>query len=87
MKNEKTEVAIISETVEVIANTFVKKIAGDETMKTCMTCQNPNCFIVYGVPQDKKKDCKEHHECYDWNKVFDCKNHNKYKGKSTWKRK
>lgn len=30
-------------------------------------------------PKEKKKDCKEHHENYDWGIVFDCKNHNKYK--------
>ena len=47
--------------------------------RTCLSCKNKNCFIVYGVSQDNKKDCKEHHECYDWDKVFDCKNHNKYK--------
>jgi hypothetical protein len=23
--------------------------------KTCLSCKNENCFIVYGVPQDKKK--------------------------------
>ena len=48
-------------------------------VKTCLTCKNKDCFIVYGVPQEKKKDCKEHHENYDWNRVFDCKNHNKFK--------
>lgn len=49
--------------------------------KTCLKCKNQNCFIVYGVPQEKKKDCKEHHENFDWDKVFDCKNHNRYKDK------
>ena len=48
--------------------------------KTCLTCKNKNCFIVYGVSQEKKKDTKEHHENYDYNIVFDCKNHNKFKG-------
>lgn len=43
--------------------------------KNCLTCQNKNCFIVYGIPQKQKKDCKEHHEC------FDCKNHNKWRSK------
>ena len=33
-------------------------------MKSCRICNNKNCFIVYGVPQDKRKDCKEHHEVY-----------------------
>lgn len=48
--------------------------------KTCLTCKNKNCFIVYGVPQEKKKDTKEHHENYDYDIVFDCKEHNKFKG-------
>lgn len=48
--------------------------------KTCLTCKNKNCFIVYGVPQEKKKDTEEHHENYDYNIVFDCKKHNKFKG-------
>ena len=47
--------------------------------KTCLNCKNKRCDIVYGVPADKKKDCKEHHEVYDYNMVFDCKNHNKWK--------
>ena len=50
-----------------------------EEKKTCLKCKNQDCFMVYGVPQEKKKDCKEHHENYDWNRVFDCKNHNKFK--------
>lgn len=50
--------------------------------KTCLTCKNENCHIVYGLPQEKKKDCDEHHEVYDINGKFDCKNHNKYKGAS-----
>ena len=49
-------------------------------MKTCLKCKNDKCFIVYGVPQDKKKNCKEHHENYDLDIIFDCKNHNKFKG-------
>lgn len=47
--------------------------------KTCLNCSNPNCFVV-SIPKEKRKDCKEHHENYDWNIVFDCKNHNKWKG-------
>lgn len=47
-------------------------------VKTCLTCKNKNCYIVT-LPKEKKKDCKEHHENYDWGIVFDCKNHNKYK--------
>lgn len=53
----------------------------DEEMvevKTCMSCKNKNCYIVT-LPEEKKKDCKEHHENYDFDIVFDCKNHNKYK--------
>ena len=50
-----------------------------EEQKTCFKCKNKDCYIVYGIPQEKKKDCKEHHENYDWDRVFDCKNHNKYK--------
>lgn len=47
--------------------------------KSCLTCKNENCYIVYGVPQKQKKDCGEHHEIWDIDKKFDCKNHNKYK--------
>ena len=46
--------------------------------KTCLECKNKNCYIVT-LPEEKKKDCKEHHENYDFDIVFDCKNHNKYK--------
>lgn len=46
--------------------------------KTCLNCNNQNCYIVYGVPAEKKKDVKEHHETYIYT-VFDCKNHNKWK--------
>lgn len=54
----------------------------DEKMKegkTCMSCKNKNCYIVTLPEEKKKKDCKEHHENYDFDIVFDCKNHNKYK--------
>ena len=54
--------------------------------KTCLKCKNQDCFIVYGVPQEKKKDCKEHHENFDWDRVFDCKNHNRYKEQQNDKR-
>lgn len=47
--------------------------------KSCLTCKNEDCYIVYGVPQKQKKDCGEHHEIWDIDKKFDCKNHNKYK--------
>ena len=47
--------------------------------KNCLTCKNENCYIVYGIPQDKKKNVSQHHENYDYNQVFDCINHNKYK--------
>ena len=47
--------------------------------KSCLNCKNKDCYIVSGIPQDKKKDCDEHHENFDWGKVFDCKNHNRYK--------
>ena len=42
-------------------------------VKTCMSCKNKNCYIVT-LPEEKKKDCKEHHENYDFDIVFDCKN-------------
>lgn len=48
-------------------------------MKSCLTCKNEDCYIVYGVPQKLKKDCVEHHEIWDIDNKFDCKNHNKYK--------
>ena len=52
------------------------------TEKTCLNCNNKNCYIVYGVPKERKKDVKEHHEVYGWDWVFDCKKHNKWKGVS-----
>lgn len=48
------------------------------TTKTCLNCNNKKCYIPT-LPEDKKKDCNEHHENYDWDMVFDCKNHNKWK--------
>ncbi len=52
------------------------------TTRTCLNCNNQKCYIVYGLPKEKKKDfaeCQEHHENCDWGIVFDCKNHNKWK--------
>ena len=64
---------------DVCADFETKGVSMTEEKKTCLKCKNQDCFIVYGVPQEKKKDCKEHHENFDWNIVFDCKNHNKFK--------
>lgn len=46
--------------------------------KSCYFCNNRDCFIVYGLVV--RKDCLKHHEIYDYDKVFDCKNQSKYKG-------
>ena len=46
--------------------------------KTCLNCNNQKCYIPT-LPEKKKKDCNEHHENYDWNMVFDCKKHNKWR--------
>ena len=37
--------------------------------KTCLNCKNKKCYIVYGIPADKKKDVKEHHENYDYDVI------------------
>ena len=45
--------------------------------KTCLNCNNQKCYIVYGLPEEKKKDfaeCQEHHENYDWEIEEDLEN-------------
>lgn len=50
-------------------------------MKSCLNCKNQKCFVA-GLPENKKKDCEEHHENYDWDITFDCKDHNKWKSEA-----
>ena len=45
-------------------------------MKSCLNCKNKKCYVA-SLPEEKKKDCKEHHENYDWEISLDCKGHNK----------
>ena len=47
--------------------------------KVCNNCTNKKCYIA-SLPESERKDCKEHHENYEWGIVFDCKNHNKWQG-------
>ena len=47
--------------------------------KSCLTCNNENCYIACGIPQYLKKDCVKHHETWDIDNDFECENHNKYK--------
>ena len=60
-------------------------LESDQAMKSCLNCKNKNCYVV-SLPEEKKKDCKEHHENYDWDISFDCKNHNKWKEEEDGKR-
>ena len=46
--------------------------------QTYLNCGNTDCFIFYGVPDSQKKDVKEHHEIFDYDKKFDCKKHSKW---------
>ena len=67
-KKQKAEISAFYE--------LYKKEKGE---RVCNNCKNKKCYIAR-LPESERKDCKEHHENYDWDMVFDCKNHNKWQG-------